>query len=179
MEEKNMRIEKARNIINKIFLLGIVGCLIGIVFVNATDIDVKMGTDGSGNNFFGIQNEMISRNIWFNLASDNNSNRPGIRPNTNKLQRFNTVVPWFKAKKIWFPEELKDSKEMVEMIDELSLASASGFKSLHNDCIDTISMLASLTAWKPSEYTPSPEESVNHLWEDWEDSNDYSSSYIV
>ena len=35
-----------------------------------------------------LQNEMISRNIWFNLATANNSNIPGIRPITDKFSRF-------------------------------------------------------------------------------------------
>jgi len=98
-----------------------------------------------------IQNEMINRNIWFPMASDNNSNQPGIRPTTNKLQRFNIVVPWFKAGKIYFPKEMQSAKPVAEAIEELSLASPSGFRSKHDDFIDTISQLASLTPWKPTE----------------------------
>jgi len=98
-----------------------------------------------------IQNEMINRNIFFNLASENNSSKPGIRPNTDKMQRFIGVLPLIKQKKIWFPEELKGkSPEMVEMVDELRNANKNGFKSKHDDFIDTISMLLSLDAYRPS-----------------------------
>lgn len=97
-----------------------------------------------------IQTEMIERNIFFGLASDSNDNKPGIRPNTNKLVRFNTVVPLFKAKKIFFPLEMKESEPMKEAMNELSLVSVSGFKSKHDDFADTISMLASIKATRPS-----------------------------
>jgi len=49
------------------------------------------------------------------------------------------------------PEELKDSEELVELLFELSLATLKGFKSKHDDHIDTITMLAELNSWKPSE----------------------------
>jgi predicted phage terminase large subunit-like protein len=98
-----------------------------------------------------IQNEMITRNIYFTLASEGNNSKPGIRPNTNKMQRFNVVVPWFKLGKIWFPEEMKSHPAVAEAIEELSLASPDGFKRRHDDWIDTCSMLGSLKAWKPSE----------------------------
>ena len=101
-----------------------------------------------------IQSEQVNRNIWFNLASDKNSGQPGIRPVVNKMQRFNIVVPWFKAHKIFFPEELKHSQPVAEAINELSLASPSGFKSKKDDFIDTISMLGAMTIWKPSELPP-------------------------
>jgi predicted phage terminase large subunit-like protein len=113
-----------------------------------------------------IQDEMLTRNIYFPLASDQNSNRPGIRPNTNKLQRFNVVVPWFKLHRIYFPEEMKKNEVIKEAILELSLASMNGFKSKHDDFIDTVSMLASLTPWKPSEDTPSLDMDTTDLWPD-------------
>lgn len=87
-----------------------------------------------------LNQEMMKRNIWFTLASDNNSSNPGIRPNTNKMQRFNIVVPWFKTHKIFFPEEMKLSEPIVELMDELRLASAGGFKSKHDDGVDYINV---------------------------------------
>lgn len=115
-----------------------------------------------------IQDEMMRRNIYFNLASDGNKSSPGIRPNTNKMQRFNTVVPLFKMNKIWFPEERKTSPEMVEAVNELSLASASGFKSKHDDFIDTISMLSVIKAWKPSQEAPAMTED-NKYWDEFDE----------
>lgn len=112
-----------------------------------------------------IQNEMMNRNIWFTLASEGNENNPGIRPNTNKMVRFNTMVPMFKAKKMFFPIESKTQPAMQEAISELSLASVSGFRSKHDDFIDTVSMLSSMKAWKPSEEAPLVPSSNDGMWE--------------
>ena len=129
-----------------------------------------------------IQGEMLERNIYFPLASESNDMKPGIRPNTNKLVRFNTMVPMFKSRKMFFPIERKMEAPMQECINELSLASVSGFRSKHDDFIDTISMLASLTPWKPSEEAPMHEsEKGGGMWELDVDSPTASrmSSYIV
>ncbi len=98
-----------------------------------------------------IKREMGVRNNYFTLASENNNGKEGIRPNTNKMVRFNIVVPWFKQKKIMFPIEMKTSPVITEAVLELSLVSPGGFKAKNDDFIDTISMLASLTPWKPSD----------------------------
>ena len=128
-----------------------------------------------------IQNQMLERNIYFPLASEGNDSKPGIRPNTNKLVRFNTVVPWFKSRKMFFPLERKNEPPMQECITELSLASVSGFKSKHDDFIDTISMLSALNPWKPSEEALLVKEDGGSMWElDVEESSyDRRASYIV
>lgn len=128
-----------------------------------------------------IRTEMGARNQYFTMASENNSGSPGIRPNTNKMVRFNIVVPWFKTNRMFFPAERKDSPEMSECIDELSLVSPAGFKSKHDDFADTISMLASLTPWKPTSYTDMKQSNDTlSIWElDIEEDSDYMSSYIV
>ena len=112
-----------------------------------------------------IQSQMLERNIYFPLASENNDMNPGIRPNTNKLVRFNTMVPLFKARKIFFPIERKNEPPMQEAINELSLVSAGGFKSKHDDFCDTISMLSSLTPWKPSEEAPLTPDESGGMWD--------------
>ena len=128
-----------------------------------------------------IKNEMMSRNIWFNLASENNNNKEGIRPVTNKLQRFNVIVPWFKAKSMYFPEDLKDTFEIQEVIEELTLVTSAGIKSKHDDCIDGVSQLGSLKPWKPS---AAAAMKLNPDTDVWEDEVDHSQkfqrdSYIV
>ena len=125
-----------------------------------------------------IQDMMIQKNIFFVLTSENNSTKPGIRPNTNKMQRFNTVVPLFKLHKIYFPEEQKSGTVMMEMVNELSLASASGFRSKKDDFIDTISMLSVMRPVAPTsqdieqregggmwddDYAPEPGALANYL----------------
>lgn len=129
-----------------------------------------------------IQNEMLERNVFFPLTSDNNKNEPGMRPNTNKLVRFNTVVPLFKARKIFFPIEKKADPALVEMMNELTLVSLSGFKSKNDDAADTISMLPLMNAWRPSEEAPlNNSSSSSGMWDlDIEDDIvDRRSSYIV
>jgi predicted phage terminase large subunit-like protein len=129
-----------------------------------------------------IQGQMLERNIYFPLASEGNDTKPGIRPNTNKMVRFNTVVPLFKARKIFFPLERKTEAPMQEAVNELSLAAVSGFRSKHDDFIDTVSMLSSLTPWKPTEEAPLSESTeANGLWDlDLsEDPADRMTSYIV
>ena len=93
-----------------------------------------------------LQKEMMTRNIWFNFASSGNS--PGIRPTVDKLTRFNLVVPWFKAGKIYFPEQLKTSNIIGTFMQQIKLCTINGIKG-HDDCIDTISMLGYLKPWEP------------------------------
>ena len=129
-----------------------------------------------------IQGQMLERNIYFPLASEGNENKPGIRPNTNKLVRFNTVVPWFKQRKVFFPIERKTEATMVEAMNELSLVAVSGIRSKHDDFLDTISMLASLVPWKPSDEAPMIESGKSDgMWElEVDDApSDRMSSYIV
>lgn len=122
-----------------------------------------------------LQDQMMQRNCYFTLSSENNSGSPGIRPNTNKMQRFNVVVPLFKNNKIFFPTERRTSPEIVEFIDELSLASAGGFKSKHDDCLDTISMLGTIKAWRPSSEATMIQNSED-MWDVDEDDIDGKSS---
>jgi len=127
-----------------------------------------------------IQNEMMHRNVYFALASEGNKGAPGIRPTTNKMERFNLVVPIIKSHKLFLPIEKKGSVEMLEAMDELLLVSPGGMKSKHDDFNDTISMLASLTPWKPTE-TGDMSLHKDDLWEldDQEPEYDPLSSYII
>jgi predicted phage terminase large subunit-like protein len=97
-----------------------------------------------------IQREMMSRRNFFTLASDKNSGEPGIRPSTDKMTRIQVMVPMFKMGKMFFPKGQKETPEMVEIIEELSLITKEKFQSKHDDCIDPISMLSVMEPWKPS-----------------------------
>jgi phage terminase large subunit-like protein len=114
-----------------------------------------------------IQSEMGNRNCYFTLAQEKNSNELGLRPNTNKIERFNVVAPLFKLHKIWFPKQLRNEECMMEAMDELRLLAIGQIKSKHDDFLDTISMLGVLTAWKPSQVTPKP-DSYDKYWDDWD-----------
>ena len=126
-----------------------------------------------------LQGEMMNRNIWFNFASDQKGNQPGIRPTVDKLSRFNLVVPWFKMRKIWFPEEMRNSVIVGQFLEQIRLATTSGLKG-KDDCLDTISMLAYLAPWKPSESAPATPEELS-MWdnETADGGANALSSYIV
>lgn len=96
-----------------------------------------------------LQREMLNRDIWFNFASSHGRN-PGIRPTADKLSRFNMVVPWFKMGKMHFPKEMANSIIIREFMEQLRLTTVKGIKG-KDDCLDTISMLTYLNAWKPNE----------------------------
>lgn len=98
-----------------------------------------------------IREQMVIRNIFFNIAKEKGKEYFGIRPSGNKFERFNLIVPWFHLGKLWFPTQLKNTKLLVETLVELRMATVSGFKSKHDDCIDGISQLQYLSAWQPSE----------------------------
>ena len=70
---------------------------------------------------------------------------------------------------------------MMEFLDELRLATPSGFRSKHDDCIDTISMLSAMNIWNPSKLTytiSSDDPLVQDLWEEPLE-NVSSESYLV
>ena len=123
---------------------------------------------------------MLERNIYFPLASDSNNNAPGIRPNTNKMVRFNTVLPLFKARKIYFPIEKKTGSVLSEAMNEITLVAVGGFKSKHDDFLDTVSMLSLLQPWKPSEEA-TMQQKDDGMWETIENTVevDRRSSYII
>jgi predicted phage terminase large subunit-like protein len=128
-----------------------------------------------------LQSEMMTRNIWFSFASSEKSGSPGIRPLQNKLARFNLVEPLFKAGKMYFPAEMRTSKIMAHFYGQLRLATKSGLKG-KDDCLDTISMLMYLNAWKPSEEAPMMGHNGGPAWDQDEDRNEPPSalsSYIV
>ena len=125
-----------------------------------------------------LQREQMNRNIFFNFAME--KGKPGIRPTINKLSRFNLVVPLFKAGKIYFPDEMKESVIMGNFMSQLKLATVNGLKG-KDDCLDTISMLMNLQAWKPSEEVP-VKSSQSSVWEiDDDDGSNGSglSSYVI
>jgi predicted phage terminase large subunit-like protein len=112
-----------------------------------------------------IQKEMITRNIWFSFASSEKSNEPGIKPMTDKLSRFNLVVPWFKAGKMFFPIEMKQSRIVGIGLGQIRMVTSSGIKG-KDDFIDTISMLGFLNPWRPAEAAPTHAEELDYWDED-------------
>ena len=125
-----------------------------------------------------LMREQMQRNIWFNFTQEKGS--PGIRPITNKLSRFNLVVPMFKAGKMYFPEELNKSKILEIGLGQVKLATINGLKG-KDDFLDTISMLMNMNPWKPSEDAGMTQGKDQHWDMDDDDDDDESDlgSYIV
>lgn len=114
-----------------------------------------------------IRGEMNARNIWFNFASsDKTGATPGIRSDTDKLRRFNVIVPQFKAGKIYFALELKESIMMGRILDQISLTTLEGIKG-KDDCIDAMSQLGYLKPWKPIMLTPTENGYATDLEDDF------------
>ena len=101
-----------------------------------------------------------------------------LKPNNNKLERFNVIVPDFKLKRFFFPIEKKLSPVLKELMLELSQATFGGFRSKHDDGLDTISQLGMMTIWTPSQEIPTRQ--VDSIWEmPYQETNNQISSYIV
>lgn len=111
-----------------------------------------------------LKTEMMNRNIYFTLTSENNSNLEGMRPKSDKMTRFMTVHPWFKQGLMHFPEECKQEVFVSECLNELMLATHKGFKSKHDDALDCVAMLSSMRAFKPSEAVPMA-QTEDGIWE--------------
>ena len=132
-----------------------------------------------------LKREMVNRGIYFMIASDKTSGEEGLRPNTSKLTRFNIALPLFKQRKIAFPEDLKESAAIMEFIDELSSVTPGGFKSLHDDCADTISQLPLIEYFKPTDpkylkpEDRQPKYTTGRNYFFTEPEEEYKSSYIV
>jgi len=105
-----------------------------------------------------IQKEMDYRSVYFNLTHE--KGKPGIRPTTDKLSRFNMVVPLFKAGKVNFPLEMKKTQVLGLFMEQISLATKDGIKG-KDDCLDTISMLPFMNAWIPNPDEPKDEPQVS------------------
>lgn len=142
-------------------------------------ISVGIETTGQQGGFISwINKEMFHRNIFFSLASQANNTTQGIRPVTDKLSRFNVIVPDFKTKKFYFPMEKKHTIALKEMMLELEQATVSGFRSKHDDALDTISMLTSMQIWLPSNEVAMTK--TNGIWDTVEDNTvNNMASYIV
>jgi len=70
---------------------------------------------------------------------------------------------------------------MTEMKNELDRATVSGFKSRHDDAIDTVSMLAEMKPWKPMAGTGKGGNGYDDPFydDDGDDNTSQYGSYII
>ncbi len=128
-----------------------------------------------------IEREMFARNVWFELASSNNSNQKGIRSVTGekKINRFISFSPMLKSGKIYLPVELKESKDIKEALNELDLVTRKGFKSKHDDWIDGLVMLNEIGAFEPSPSSGTVDNDGNIQLYGYDTDDKYDNSYTV
>jgi len=157
-------------------------------------MSVGIETTGQQGGFISILEEMMMKyKTWFAFAKKRGSKEPGIRPTSDKVQRFVTgVEPKFKQGKIWLPKpELveKSNHKLWELMEELmeelgKLTLSGGIKILkHDDCIDLLNQLSEIDIIVPSEELLE-EENLTHankgIWGDMlEEKEDVGANSMV
>jgi phage terminase large subunit-like protein len=97
-----------------------------------------------------IEEKQIRENNFFHLLSSQGSTEKGIKPITNKFQRFLNIEPMFSTGKIWFPKELKNDPFMTELLNELKLVAKTNEnpkkigKARNDDVLDAIGMMSQI-----------------------------------
>lgn len=114
-------------------------------------MSVGLEVTGQQGGFISLfKDQMLQRNTWFTIAKGKGSSKEGIAVRTNKMDRFRLTEPFFKQKKIFLPEELKDSILIQELLEELSTVTIDGIKSVHDDALDMVSQLDQMYVVYPS-----------------------------
>lgn len=101
-----------------------------------------------------LKDRMVERNEWFTIAQQRGA-KPGSEGIMSRLEggnkhwRFRLALPLFQNHKIWFPEELRDTPDMKELIEELEYATYTGFGSQFDDGADLISQIMMIESHTP------------------------------
>lgn len=121
---------------------------------NGRVVEVGMEIDGQQQlNMFALRQMMIEKNMWFRFAKQKGSKVEGIRSRTasgNKFERFKYMMPSFEGRKIWFPENLRETADMKELLEELNYVTFTGIGSKHDDGLDLISQVGMIDYLLPS-----------------------------
>lgn len=126
-----------------------------------------------------IHDQMLQRNIWFSLAKDSVKGEVGLRPKGGKLERFDIFLPTINAGLLHFPHEMKDTDYMDELLLELSLVTTEGFRSKHDDILDTLTMLPRMQMFAPTVEHVTRYNPLADIWELEADISVNFNSYIV
>ena len=121
---------------------------------NGRVVEVGMEIDGQQQlNMFALKQMMIEKNMWFRFAKQKGSTAEGIRSRMasgSKFERFKYMMPSFENKKMWFPESLRKTVDMKELLEELKYVTFAGIGSKHDDGLDLISQLGMIDYLLPS-----------------------------
>lgn len=106
-------------------------------------LEVGVEIDGQQQtNVFALEQMMLEKNYWFRFAKQKGATptQKGIRSKAaggNKLERLKYMMPSFEGGKMWFAEELKDTPDMKEMLEELQYVTYEAIGSKHDDACFT------------------------------------------
>ena len=146
------------------------------------NVTVGIEIDGQQQlNLHSLKKQMIEYNSFFTFARQIGSvaGKEGIsrRQATGaKHEQFMRVHPLFQQHKLYLPEELKNTPDMTELLNELKYVTYEGIGSKHDDALDGISMIASMDVILPSAdmgFTTTEEWVPNRYYDfDDDDGND-------
>lgn len=118
----------------------------------------EVGVEVDGNqrsHIHALKDRMRQRLNYFTIARQRGS-QPGAQGILSRLEggnkhwRMRMMLPMFQNRKIFFPEELRHSPDMVELMDEIRYTSYTRFSSKHDDGMDLLSMINALEVVYPA-----------------------------
>ena len=121
-------------------------------------IEVGIEIDGQQKaHIFSLKQMMRERNEYFSFARQKGApiTREGILSKgsgVSKHERFRYMLPMFQNRKIYFPNELKETPDMKEAMKQIKYTTYTGFAG-HDDFPDTVSQLGLIDIVLPSENT--------------------------
>lgn len=118
----------------------------------------EVGVEVDGNqrsHIHALKDRMRKRMNYFTIARQRGSqpSAEGILSRLeggNKHWRMRMMLPMFQNRKIFFPEELRHSPDMVELMDEIRYTSYTRFSSKFDDGMDLLSMINALEVIYPA-----------------------------
>lgn len=126
---------------------------------------VEAGVETNGQqqvNIYALKQLMVKKNIYFSFSKQIGKPRDSegfSRSGSNKHGHFMRVHPLFQNKKIFFPEELRETKDMEELLEELNGITYTALTAVADDGIDTISAIGLLDITLP---VKQDEEVIEH-----------------
>lgn len=110
-------------------------------------LEVGVEIDGQQQtNVFALEQMMLEKNYWFRFAKQKGASatQKGIRSKAaggNKLERLKYMMPSFENGRMWFAEELKNTPDMKELLEEYQYVTYKAIGSKHDDGLDITSQL--------------------------------------
>jgi len=152
---------------------------------------VEIGVEVDGNqsaHVYSLERLMAKQGTWYSFAKqkgDPNSMRKGILSRGTgvvKHERFRIASQLFRQKKVWFPNDFKDTPDMIEFLAQIRGATHSAFTRA-DDGPDLCSMaLVSMEVVYPTadavEYEPFEQVSGKY-WGKWEHDKEDSGSSVI